>query len=253
MHTQEARIYFALLIGLSVLVLLMACLLTFIIRYQREKLTYDRASIRKQLLFLEREKERIAYDLHDDLGALMSSLKMRLQLVVASGPDMEEKLSMIEREVHAIMQKMRGISHNMMPTVLKRKGLPEAVQNLIEHLFTDNKVNVSLEARSFRADPEVESHLYRIIQEMLNNIVRHACASNVTIKLLQENNTIKLDVQDDGVGFDEERIINEARGAGLRNIMVRVAIIGAKIYLKTKPFCGVQYQLNCKAYANFKD
>lgn len=253
MYSKETGIFFALLISLAILLFLIFSFIISILRYQKRKVSYDRASIRKQLRFLEEEKERISFNLHDDLGALMASLKMRLQLITTDDVQTTVLLASIEDEIQVIMNRMRNISHDMMPSILNRKGLSEAIRDLINYMLTPAGIETNFHSDSFRTNTDIERQLYRITQELFSNIIKHSKATEVLVDIRKNGNFIQLRVKDNGVGFNSNQIGMEPRGAGLRNIMARMAIIKGKIYLTTKAGTGVNYLLKCPAYAEFEN
>ncbi len=243
MYPQETRIYFTLLAGIITLLLLMAFFMVTIIRYHKRRSVHKKGSIQQQFKYLEAEKGRIAADLHDDVGAMLSAIKLRLQFVQPKEVAMQKNLDFAGEQIDVIMQKLRHISQTIMPSILKRKGSREAFLELIEYMLLPTGIKVCSSIHEIHTDPETEVHLFRIVQEILNNIIKHSKAGSVHMHLEQNNEGIVLQVKDDGKGFDENEVRRRNKGAGLKNIMARVDIINAKIYLRTKPGKGVHYQI----------
>ena len=243
MHTQETRIFFALLAGTTVLVLLMIFFIIKIIHYQRKKATIHQGSIMQQIKVIEGEKEKIAIELHDDIGASLSAIKLRLQCLQLEDPNMQANIDFAENQIDIIMQKLRGISQHMMPEKLKRKGLKMALMELADYMLDGSEIIVNFSANEINIENDAAIQLYRISQEILNNILKHSQATQVDIILKQDDQLFSLQIKDNGKGFRKQEVIKNSEGIGLRNIMARIDILKAKLYLRTYPGKGVDYQI----------
>lgn len=247
MYSQETRIYFALLVGMISLLLLMAFFIITIVRYQRNRSLHKKEIIQEQFKNLEIEKERVAIDLHDDLGSMLSAIKLRLQFIQPKVSSMQVYLDFANEEIDALMHKLRRISQNIMPSALKRKGLKEALEELTDYMMQPMGIVVHYFATKVEGRPETLVHLFRIAQEILNNIIKHSSAHSVYITLKQDRGGITLQIKDDGIGFNQRAVSMENKGTGLKNIMARVEIIDAKIYLSTQPGKGVDFLIKIPA------
>lgn len=242
MHSQETRIYFALLAGVIVLLLLMTFFLLTIVRYKRKTVADERSVIQQQFQLMDLEKERIAFDLHDHIGGLLSAIKMRLQTETATSDSMSQTFKFAETQIDVIMRQLRVISYQMMPSVLKRKGLRFAIEELGQQVLTPLGIDFDFSGVDVHPDEETALHLYRIVQEMFTNITKHSGADKVRASLKLREGKIVLKVQDNGRGFSTTHDLKRRKGmAGLNNIMRRISIIKAKLYLSTSPGAGVEY------------
>lgn len=241
MYPEETSIYYALLVGLTVLLILVLFFVITITRYHRRKSAFEQTSISQQLQYIEDEKERIAIDLHDDLGSLLSAIKMRLHSLNSQDEKLEQHIALAEEQIDVVMEKIRRIARNMMPSLLRRKGLREACAELLNYVTEHTTIHVDFMADEIQATTETEVQLYRITQEILNNIIRHSQARNIYFKLWQKEETISLSIKDDGIGFDENKVLHQSKGSGLKNIIARTEIIKAKIYLTTHSGRGVDF------------
>jgi signal transduction histidine kinase len=241
MYSVETRIFLAILSGVFVLLVLMTFFIVTIIRYQRKKVAFHLGKIKTEFIFLDKERERIGFDLHDDLGASLSAIKLRLQCL--KGMDAENTLLVDKSEllIDEAMQKLRRISFNMMPGVLQRRGLDEALKELIDLMTYSTSITVNYKCDFNSFDKEKAVHIYRIIQEIMNNIIKHSKATLVNLSISKIKNIIELHVNDNGVGFNKNTIIKNPQGLGLQNIVARVDILKAKIYLTTEQHKGVDY------------
>lgn len=199
------------------------------------------SNIKQQIEYIENEKGRIAVDLHDDIGASLSAIKVRLQCIQLEDPPKQAIIDFAENQIDIIMQKLRGISHQMMPEKLKRKGLKWALIELVNFMLIGSDIQAQFNATEIKIDNNAAIQLYRIVQEILHNILKHSSANKVSLVLKQDDQIVSLQITDNGIGFRKQDVINSNEGIGLRNIMARIDILKAKLYLTTQPGKGVDY------------
>lgn len=196
----------------------------------------------------ENERIRIAKDLHDGLGGLLTSAKIHLDKVQehlneVKNLDIYSKASSIIDKAH---DEVRRISHNLMPGDLRAGGLPVAIRQLVHELKTIHSVDADLEMVGFneeRLPQQVEFSTYRIIQELINNIVKYADANHVFVQLSRFENEMQVVVEDDGVGFDMDKAL-EKSGLGIRSIIMRVEQMKGSIDIDSTPGKGTSVTIN---------
>jgi signal transduction histidine kinase len=181
----------------------------------------------------ENERSRLARDLHDGVGGLLSGVKLSMSHMKGNVFLTEENAQSFNNVISQLDQsiaELRRVSHNMMPEALIKYGLKEALENYCENLNVSGSINVKLQTYGMekRMDQNTEIVLYRIIQELLNNVIKHADAKNVLIQLAVENDRFNLTVEDDGKGFDLKANENPA-GAGLANIKARAEYLNGTV------------------------
>lgn len=248
MHTQEKRIYTAILIGVGVLLVLILFFVRNIIRYHRQKAASYLEKLRGEFNNLDKEKERIAIDLHDDLGGSLAAVKFQLQTLVAlNGEDMLIVES-AEAGIDEIMVKLRSYALNLVPGVLQRKGLDEALKDLVDLITHATNIEIRYLYNMTACNKQTTMHIYRIIQEILNNIVKHAKATTVQLSLVENKNKIQLHVSDNGIGFNRNEIEKTASGLGIHNITSRAALLKGKVFVTAAPGKGVDYLIEIPSY-----
>lgn len=192
----------------------------------------SRAVIRAQ----EAERRRVARELHDSVGQLLSSAKLRVQACVAKLPTGENSLSAEAFRVLELLDEaiagVRDISRELRPSTLDDLGLPAAVRGLCGE-FRDRtrlRIRVRVPRTLPRLPPEIEINLYRILQEALSNVERHARARQAEVALVRMAGELRLRVRDDGVGMPKRpRGGVRSRGAGLVNMRERAEQIGGRV------------------------
>jgi signal transduction histidine kinase len=183
----------------------------------------------------EKERRRIAQDLHDGVGQLLSAAKLNLS-------NLDSKISVETEEQKLAMQnaislvddsvkEVRAVSHNMMPNTLIKLGLASAVREFITKLGNAPTLKVDLEIVGLdtRLDNQVETVLYRVIQEVVNNIIKHAKASQISMQLIRHETELSVLIEDNGVGFDTTKLDN-FEGIGLKGIQTRIEFLNGTVH-----------------------
>jgi two-component system NarL family sensor kinase len=174
----------------------------------------------------ENERKRIAGDLHDGVGQLMSAAKMNLSAIEAEIPFANEDQRRVYAKAQVLVdescKEVRSVSHNMMPNALLKSGLASAVREFLNQIDGRViKVDLYTEGLSERIDANIETVLYRVIQESVNNVIKHSGANHLDISLIKDEDGIAATIEDNGKGFDiSDR--NKFDGIGLKNIKTRI-------------------------------
>ncbi len=190
----------------------------------------------------ENERQRIARDLHDGVGQMMSAAKMNLSAfesnVAFQDKTQEIALEKIIGLVDESCREIRSVSHNMMPNALLKNSLSTAVRDFIDKL--DKKalnVHIYTEGLDERLDSNMESVLYRVIQECVNNVIKHAEANTLDISITRDETEISVTIEDNGKGFDVQKK-SESGGIGLKNIRSRIEYLKGTVDFDSKPGKG---------------
>jgi signal transduction histidine kinase len=196
-------------------------------RLQEVRMQQQRLATRAVMEAEERERRRIASDLHDGIGQMMSAAKMNLSGLQSridfSDPTERENFDRIMALVDESCKELRTVSHNMMPNALLKAGLASAVQEFVDKLDSRIlQVNLYTEGLDQRLDAQVETVLYRIIQECVNNVIKHSGASLLDISLVREDDVIACTIEDNGQGFDVSAKQESGGGLGLKNLRARL-------------------------------
>lgn len=190
----------------------------------------------------EEERQRIAKDLHDGVGQMMSAAKMNLSALESeikfSDKEQKDSLSKIIQLVDESCKEVRQVSHSMMPNVLMKKNLAAALTDFIDKLDKKKlKIHFYSEGLELRLDSNVETVLYRVIQESVNNVLKHSGATELDISVTRDNEGIHATIEDNGRGFDTaEKEMRE--GIGLKNITTRVEYLKGTVDFDSAPGRG---------------
>lgn len=246
------------LIG-STIALLLISLLTYRTYIQKRKLQEQKiADLEKEKLLLatqsilkgqEEERSRMAKDLHDGLGGLLSGVKLQLgamkgNLILSEehGRTFNNALSKLDESI----SEMRRVAHNMMPEALMKLGLQQALQDYCDGLSASQpyKINGEFYGLEKRLESSVEIVVYRIVQELLNNAVKHSGATTILAQVMRHNNNLSITVEDNGKGFNMAST-DISKGAGLANIQSRVDYLKGQLDIKTEPGKGTSVHIEC--------
>lgn len=194
----------------------------------------------------EKERIRIARELHDGIGQQLSAAKMNLSAFEQKVSENEkDQFNTVVQLVDDAVKEVRSVSHNMMPNALIKQGLTSAVRDFINKMKPASGLKISLEMHGMeeRLEPTQETVLYRILQECVNNIIKHAQASAVSIQLVRHDHNLSVMVEDNGKGFDSKKV-NQFDGIGLKNIISRVEFLNGSVDFDSTPGKGTTVNIS---------
>ncbi len=184
----------------------------------------------------EMERERIAQDLHDSLGGLLSTVKLQFDSVQARNPDIKNLVEYqnANKLLDSAVDEVRSISRNLQPGALAELGLVPALKDLINNFDGDHYPEVDLQVYDVpkKINNIVALSIFRVIQELLYNSIKHAKASDILIQINRENNELVIQFEDDGIGFDMDNL--KHKGMGLENMKSRINFLKGTISFDSK-------------------
>ena len=194
----------------------------------------------------EDERRRIAREIHDGLGQMLTAIKFNLEILedmITAGKDERERIDDMKNLLDSVMKEAREISYNLMPSVLDDFGLAPALQLLSEQFANRTNVKVQFHAHGIteRLDSNLEIGLYRIAQESLNNVSKHAEATEVNLQIINHSNGIRLVIEDNGKGITAQSSPIRATGKGgmgLPGMRERASSIGGVLTIDSTPNNG---------------
>jgi len=194
----------------------------------------------------EAERIRISEGLHNGLGQILYASKLNLlELSTTSAPQKKAKAN-IENLLDEAITATRNISFELTPSILKDFGMKTALEELIRRI-SSKKLTISCDVVGFEDRPsyEIELALYRIIQELLNNMLKHAQATEAFIEIINQPDEVQLHVQDNGVGFDM-RMLDQGTGLGLNSIRNRVQLLNGSLHVDSRKEQGTAFRIEIK-------
>ncbi len=245
---------FIILVATLIVIVLVVIIVTFFSIFQNRKIkfiseqeeskrAFNEEIIKSKLETQEQTLQNISWELHDNVGQLLSVAKMQINTIV---PEIDEKQRVILRETGDIisksLQEIRSLSKLMNPEVVKNIGLDEALQLEIDRFNRLNFIEATylIEGKVREIDQKDEIILFRILQEFLSNSLKHSKTTKLHVGLHYKLDELVIIAEDFGIGFDENTVQN---GAGLLNMRSRAKLINTTLSLKTKKEQGVSLTL----------
>ncbi|HEY8934925.1 MAG TPA: ATP-binding protein [Cyclobacteriaceae bacterium] len=240
-----------LVLGTSAMLLMLVAIIAIAFLFQRKLIKKERAyrDIEKLLQKQElesayvlirgqdEERKRIASDVHDNLGNLLATLKIYSDLVLKKPSEAE--VDRLNNEINHLIENLttevRKIAHSLDFSTLKNFGLTAAIEQLCEAITNSGKINVTsiIDVQRSPEDGDSLLNLYRIVQELFTNTLKHAQASQIRFEITQVNSEITIIHEDNGVGFDVEAAANKSMG--LQNIQSRVNLMHGDMKIQSSP------------------
>ena len=248
---MESKVILLVIIGTIGVMLMAFSVVFFVLLYRRKvlenqldmqevKTKHQQEMLNATLKSQESERNRLGTELHDSVGAMLSSIKLNLQ--VTKKKEGVVSLEPILGHLDETISQVRTISHQMMPIILKKYGLKHAVEDLFEKVSSDEITASISEWEESKLDEENTLMLFRIIQELVNNSLKHAQANNITLGITTQEGKMHLCYQDDGIGFPEG-VIKNSDGMGLLNIKNRAQAIHASVDFSNPETGGAKVDL----------
>lgn len=239
------------MVGLAIAIILLFNISQRRILHEQKEAHDNELAFQKELLYSnietqEKERTRIARELHDDIGSKLNVVSLNVRLlkgIYEKGEDPEVVLDHINTAIKSSIERTRDISHELMPPILAKFGVQSALNSLATAINRTGQLRVELaiEQEWPGLDKMKELHIYRIIQELTTNTLKHAKANSIDIKSIVENQTLTISYHDDGIGIKnkDEFLV----GLGMSNIYARCKMLNAQSEVKTEINQGVHFNL----------
>ncbi|RZK15497.1 MAG: PAS domain-containing sensor histidine kinase, partial [Flavobacterium sp.] len=190
----------------------------------------------------EKERSRIAYDLHDSLGQMLFAIQLQLGGISIANPDkLDHNTLLFEQSKQLLSESInecRRISHNLIPTVLKDFGLEEAIKEICMQFSGRIEFKCELKGTKYDIPKHLKTTIYRIVQELATNIVKHSSATNALIRLKVSNPDIELQIEDNGKGLQYSEYKED--GIGIRSIKTKLHLLQGKLKIQSAPGDGTK-------------
>ena len=219
-------------------------------KFQQErdemKNRFDQTILRTQLEIQEQTFSHISQEIHDNIGQVLSLVRLNLSTFSHSVP--EEKFEHTDQLLGKAIKALRELSHSLQTNRIHEIGIIESIRQLMITLQKTGRYQTRLEIEdSFTGiDKDTDLILFRMIQEIVNNIIKHAAATAISIEITGNPAETKLVITDNGFGFDTEKLKKAGKGIGLQNIFNRAKMIHATVDIKSAPGSGTAIILQIK-------
>jgi len=248
MPKESREIIIALIAGTSTLLLLGALMISFVILYrsrhrkllrEREqlRLSYERELLKSQLEIQEQTFRHISQEIHDNIGQTLSLAKLNLSTMdTTQAGGLEQKITDSKKLVSQAIYDLRNLSHGLNTDYVADLGLARAIEHELEMIRKSGAQDTvfETEGKVYRIDKQREVIIYRIVQETLNNILKHAASQKIIIHLHYSLEEITLTITDNGKGFDLTPLdLDKSYGLGIKNMHNRARLMGARFQISS--------------------
>lgn len=241
--TGETQIYLIIAVAIVAMLLMAGSIVVFVVFYQKRmikeqlkrqvlEVEYQQKMMQAELQSQESERRRLAADLHDSIGGMLSTIRVGLVTMGRLLPD-PQGISETKQMLDDTISSVRRISHDLMPSTLEKFGLIQAIKELCDRFQATSRIEITFSEPGNIPPIEQQRELmiFRVVQELLNNAIKHARANIIQVTILI-NVELYVSVEDDGIGFDAEVQKNDKRighGLGLFNMENRARLLGGRI------------------------
>jgi len=205
-----------------------------------KQMLFQQELLKNTITTQEEERARIAGNLHNSLGQLLYSVKLNLELIDLKNYDRQnEDVAAIYRAKKLLdecVKETRNISHDLMPSILDDFGLKDALQDICTQLSYKTSFNLEFTGSDYRVSKRLEMTIFRIVQELMMNVIKHADAQKADLEIEVDDNKILIRLKDDGIGFDTNKL--KKPGIGVRSIRNKINILNGKFDISSIPQQG---------------
>lgn len=251
MDTQTKGHYLTLIAALAFVTLLLALFIVATVKQLRNRLAAYRYQLIREVALIDRERSRVAADLHDELGSGLSAVGLLLRQAndALPSPILDKSLAQLQTQ----QQKLREIAYNLSPRILETHGLPMALKDLCEEIRAAGKIHVKESGLEYadRTDKASSIHLYRVVREILVNAIKHSKCTVILFAITREPSQLVIDIRDNGKGFNTDAEEKQASGMGLQNIRSRIGLLSASIDMHSVMGEGSSFLITLPTSAKF--
>lgn len=238
MHADEGRIYVVILTAGGVIILLGLFYTIMMVMYQKKRVKAYLLATKGEFTLLEAERLRISSDLHDSAGSSLAGIKLKLSSIPSLNPAQREAIDTASVSIEDLATNLRTIAHELQPLMLQYHNLENAIEELLAPFYQSGHYAIEfawttdLQIR----DPDTAIHIYRIVQEILSNIAKHADANRIDLLAYENKDHFCLSIADNGKGFGDPH--QPKPGLGLRTMRMRADLLQSSLYIDTKLTAG---------------
>jgi signal transduction histidine kinase len=205
-----------------------------VIRYHKRYIQLQKERIQAQIMIQEQERKRIANDLHDSLGPMLSTVKLFMSSIVVENETDRESLGKASGYIDEAINNLREISYNLLPSGLDRSNLEMVVQEYIGRMGSHQPLKITFSVtKNTVIQKKTEIHLFRIIQEIVHNTIKHSGATSLKLAITSQPDGLFLVSEDNGRGFDLDTALEASGGLGLKSIENRCQMLDAGLKIIT--------------------
>lgn len=241
-NVMEQDLYYIVIIATFVFFFLTFFIIYIGVFHNRKKIHYQQELLKTQIEIKEQTLQHIAYELHDNLGQVASLIKINLNTIqIDDRQNAKLKIEDTKELVRQLILDLKSISKSLNSEWIAQMGITKALSREVDQLNKMGSYDATFDYNGFVIDLDANTTtlLYRMVQEIINNMVKHSRGNQFSIQLTVNDNLVKLACRDNGVGFNMGDISNN-EGSGLLNLHSRAKLINAKVSIRSQPGSGTE-------------
>jgi signal transduction histidine kinase len=243
MYTEETTIFSVILTALVIVIIIIGYFVYTIIKANRNETARKKMYMFNEIKVLEKERERIALNIHDSAGPELSLLKLNLDNLELFHEKERIKVQKMKNQIDEILVNLRTTSHNLMPTVLLNYGLIAAIKELTENMSKPSlRIEFTADAKS-AISHDIAIHIYRILEEFIYNTIKHANATRIKITFKEENQYYLFNARDNGKGFNMSHSRRVQTSLGLKGFEYRTELLGGEFDIYSEEGKGIEIKI----------
>jgi two-component system, NarL family, sensor kinase len=259
MHKEftEENLIDIIIAGTIIFLFLVGMVIFFVVLYTKRKNKilnekralqnkFEKEILQTQIEIQEQTLTNISQELHDNIGQSLTLAKLNLNTLKANEIDQsQERLTVTKELISTALNNIRDLAKSMLGEKITEIGLEQAIQNELKILQHSGKYKISFQTseETYSLNPQQELVAFRIVQEALHNIIKHAQATKIDINITHDPSYINISIADNGKGFDFNNLTAATTGVGLKNMQSRAALINAKLNIQSAIFQGTSLSL----------
>lgn len=244
MPTNETKIYTAILVAAILMVFFIVSFVWMLLLHHAKHIRLYKEKLESETTTLERERRRMANDLHDGLGPLLAGVQLYAGSLQSTIPEDKILVDKILYNIKEALADIHTISNQLLPNVLIRKGLTEGIRDVVKDINRSNKLRIEYNATiSSTLNTDFAIHIYRIIMEIIANTIKHANANLLSIYIYEYSQILVIKTTDNGNGYDASTIFFHNSGLGLKSILSRVEFLNGEIFVDSTVEKGTTYEI----------
>lgn len=242
MYSHETSIYHAVVFTVIIIGFILGYVIYSLFLKHRRNVREQRKNFSSEINLLEKERGRVSRDIHDDAGSLIGLVLAHINEVKVQDAGDRAHIEDANALLEELTKRLKAIAVNLSPQILQKKGLEYTLHDYFERMqaLFPLRIRFIYEVES-RIGPEARIHIYRIIQEITNNTVKHAKAKQLKVHFRERNKMLYLLCRDDGIGFDLKGGQEESTGLGLASLKSRTEILEGKLKCTSNLKDGTEY------------
>lgn len=244
MDTIETPIYNAVIASGIILMLFNFIFICCSIWMQRRFIIKKRQRDEAVMIRMEQERLRIAADLHDATGPLIYNVKRKMENARVADAESRELLEAGQVILNKLSEQLHSLSRSMVPLSLERKGLQYCLEEMVLENEMENRLDIQLQCGDLTGINKIaQTHIYRIVQEIIQNTVKHARATTLSIFINRDGERLHMKTKDNGSGFNMEKLGKDSNGLGIGNIETRASFMQGTAVMRSVNGCQWQVKL----------